>query len=155
MTHATAALLRRRYEALLSNDDPAVRALAAHQLARLDQADQAPAVDASAVMNPWAHVPLAELFTAQGNRLYRRGSGFETGHEPAHGSKSGRCVRIDPGRAIWFCSSCSTGGTALTYAAAVHGGDLRQAARWLVDTYGEPTSPARPRKPRRERLVEA
>lgn len=50
----------------------------------------------------WVHVPLADLFAATGNPLYpRNGDHLETGHEPVHGSKSGRCVFIDPGKGRW------------------------------------------------------
>ena len=45
----------------------------------------------------WVHVKLAELFREAGNRVYETGHDreLESGHQPFHGSRSRRCLRID------------------------------------------------------------
>src|SRR4051812_18088501 len=63
----------------------------------------------------WAYVPLADLFSEQGNRLHARWGGvIECGHEPAHSSKSGRCVLINRETGRWLCRSCGGQGDAAT-----------------------------------------
>ena len=52
----------------------------------------------------------AHVFAQHGNTLEVTGSGFETGHEPVHTSKSGRCVTIDSTKDCWYCRSCMMGG---------------------------------------------
>jgi hypothetical protein len=87
----------------------------------------------------WSHVPLAELFREQGNVLQReRGGEFKTGHEPAHGSKSGTCVSIDAARGVWWCSSCRRGGSAVTYVMDTEGANHREAVEILRKRFGDP-----------------
>src|SRR5438067_304495 len=63
----------------------------------------------------WTNIPLIELFAEQGNRIRERSDGrLESGHEPFHSSRSGRCVLIDKTAGIWFCRSCRHGGDAAT-----------------------------------------
>jgi hypothetical protein len=89
---------------------------------------------------PWAHVPIATLF-AEHNPLARRPDGtVRCGHEPFHGSRSGRCVIIWPSTGYWWCSSCRTGGDAVTYVMARDGCVYAAAVQWLGERYGFPKS---------------
>jgi len=85
----------------------------------------------------WGHVPITDLFVEAGNRLYPRTSGqVETGHEPVHTSKSGRCVLIDPAAGRWWCRSCRTGGDASGLLMSLHGRNYQQATVYLIEHYG-------------------
>jgi hypothetical protein len=87
----------------------------------------------------WVHVPLAELFAEQGNHLHAKWGGLlETGHEPVHGSKSSRCVLINPERGSWLCRSCGERGDAATLVMALAGIGHREAATHLTRRYGPP-----------------
>ena len=142
-----------RYTAALSSTDPLTRAVAARQLARLglSPARSGP----RSARSPWAHVPLADLFVEQGNRIHRRSDGLtECGHEPIHGSNSGRCVLLDLDRGRWWCRSCRQLGDAPAYLAAVHGCRYRDAAELLAGRFGR--AAGRPGSGRRRRrLLEA
>ena len=88
----------------------------------------------------WGHVPLIDLFEQAGNRVHVRSGGrAESGHEPMHGSKSGRCVTIDPDRGLWYCRSCRTGGDAVRLVMQIRGGVYSASVKWLIETYGPPT----------------
>jgi DNA primase len=83
-------------------------------------------------------VPLEELF-APYNPVYARGDGkVECGHEPFHGSKSGRCVLIDTAAGRWWCRSCCQSGDAAAFIMATKGWTYVQAAQWLEERYGPP-----------------
>lgn len=88
---------------------------------------------------PWGHVPILDLFEQAGNRVHvRPGGRAECGHEPIHGSTSGRCVTIDPDRGIWYCRSCRTGGDVVRLAMQTQGVSGAAAVKWLVARYGPP-----------------
>src|SRR5438045_2931931 len=92
-----------RYKDTLSTNDPVAREVARRQLERLTTRS---AGRSRAVARPsrWAHVGLGELFAAYGNQLRRRPDGkIQTGHEPLHSSRSGRCVVIDETFGRWWC----------------------------------------------------
>ncbi|MBI3977163.1 MAG: hypothetical protein HY331_03150 [Chloroflexi bacterium] len=147
-----------RYRAAAHDDDPAVRAVARRQLVRLIHVPTPAATDERPAYPPsrWVHVPLADLFAAQGNRLYMRGDRIETGHEPLHSSKSGRCVWIDPTAGRWWCRSCRRRGDAITYIQELHGSTYTGAAQWLTERYGPPAGESRrtPRRPPQPRWIE-
>ena len=126
-----------RYRRMLAEADPLIRELARRQLGRLG----ARRLRASVPVAPsrWAHVPLADLFAEQGNRLHRRGDGrAETGHEPIHASRSGRCVLIDPLLGRWWCRSCRRSGDAARLVMDLRGCSYRQAAARLAAEHGPP-----------------
>jgi DNA primase len=82
-----------------------------------------------------------ELFAEQGNHLHARWGGLlETGHEPTHGSKSGRCVLINPEIGRWLCRSCGERGDAATLVMALAGIGHREAAAQLTRRYGPPAN---------------
>src|SRR3712207_7913895 len=56
-------------------------------------------------------------------------STIETGHEPLHGSRSGRCVVISVDVGRWWCRSCRRSGDAATHLADVLGCSYAEAAR--------------------------
>jgi hypothetical protein len=149
--------LLQAYGRRLGSDDPVIREAARRQLARLGRS-QTPPTRAPGRRSHWAHVPLDVLFSAQGNRLRTRSDGkVETGHEPMHGSRSGRCVLLDPSTGRWWCRSCGRSGDAATYVMMVLGCTYSVAAAWLSGRYGPPTLPA-PRRSQvwlRRRVFEA
>ncbi|MGI8553474.1 MAG: CHC2 zinc finger domain-containing protein [Dehalococcoidia bacterium] len=129
--------LSAHYSTLADSPDPDRRCLAARQLARLERA-AAPTGEA-ARPSRWAHVPLAALFEQAGNTLYERQNGrIETGHEPTHGSKSGRCVLIDPAMGRWYCRGCRRGGDAVTFLMDINGWNYHRAVVTLQERYGVP-----------------
>jgi hypothetical protein len=96
----------------------------------------------------WWYVPLPALFEDADNPLYPRSDGsVETGHQPCHGSKSGRCVVIDPAKGIWWCRSCQQGGTAVTLLQQVRGWTRRQAICHLIQHYGPPPKTGEAKRP--------
>jgi hypothetical protein len=120
--------------------------VARRQRARLTRTS-APSPFAASVSR-WQHVPLGELFGQAGNRIHTRGDGRqETGHDPAHGSKSGRCVLLDPQTGRWWCRGCRRHGDAATLVMAWRGWTYRQAAQWLTDGYGAPPTQRAPLRP--------
>ncbi len=144
---------RERYRAALADPDPQARAVARHQLARLQRSASPPSRSAARPAARWAHVDLAALFAAAGNAVYRRGAdSAEAGHEPLHGSRSGRCVLIDLPAGRWWCRSCRRAGDAATFVMDWRGWGYRPAAAWLTARYGPPAGSAR-RRP--WRVVEA
>ncbi len=144
---------RHRYAADLSSTDPLTREVAARQLQRL-RVSSPRAANRSAV-SAWVHVPLADLFAEQGNQIHRHSdSSLESGHEPLHGSNSGRCVLLDLDRGRWWCRSCRQSGDAPIYVMAVRGRGHRAAAAWLAERYGPPAGQPARRQPRRRRWLE-
>jgi hypothetical protein len=150
---ATPADPRAAYRArAASTPDPLDRTVARRQLARLERAARLGRDAAASVLPPsrWRHVPLGELFEQAGNRLRQRSNGLlEYGHEPVHGSKSGRCVLVDPTTGRWYCRSCRRGGDAIDALRSLRGWTYRQAAAWLAERYGPPaeTAPKLQHKP--------
>jgi CHC2 zinc finger len=123
-----------RYQQLAQSSDRRLRLVAERQLARLQRRDPR---SPSALRSSWVHVPLVDLFAQAGNALSPKSNGHvETGHEPMHGSRSGRCVLIDPKRGIWWCRSCRRGGDAASFLMALRGWDYRRAAEHLRWQYG-------------------
>jgi hypothetical protein len=94
--------------------------------------------ETTAQPSSWRHVPLDELFGAH-NTLYPRGNGLlESGHEPLHTSKGGRCVLVDTTAGRWWCRSCRQHGDAATFVMAINGWPHSEATRWLAAQYGQP-----------------
>jgi hypothetical protein len=87
----------------------------------------------------WSHVPLVDIFRLAGNRVYPRSDGtFDCGHEPCHGSKSGRCVTVNVATGRWFCRSCRQGGDAVAAVRSLFGLDYGGAIKWLTERFGPP-----------------
>jgi hypothetical protein len=105
----------------------------------------------------WAHVPLGELFAEQGNHLHARGDWLlECGHEPTHGSKSGRCVLLNPATGRWLCRSCGERGDAITFVMALGGISYQEAAARLTQRFGHgPGDAHRSRRKSSPRWLEA
>jgi hypothetical protein len=80
---------------------------------------------------------LPRLFAEAGNVLKATTTGFTTGHEPAHDSKSGTCVTIDATKETWHCFSCTRGGDAVAAAMSLRGLSREDARAYLASTYGE------------------
>ena len=101
----------------------------------------------------WNHVPLADL-VGEHNDVYARGGGFvESGHEPVHSSKSGRCLLIDTPRGRWYCRSCGQSGDAVSWVMAVADVSYAEAASSLAERYGPPVSGPVRRRTRRSSPV--
>jgi len=95
--------------------------------------------------SPWKHVPIVRLFQAMGNKVRPRRDGtFDSGHEPVHGSKSGRCVWIVPALGRYYCRSCGEWGDAVTFVRRAWGVSYKTAARWLRERFGPPTEASGP-----------
>ena len=119
--------------------------VARRQAERLNKAVGRARADAAERPSAWAHVPLVKLFQADGNLISERGTGLvETGHQPHHGSKSGRCVLIDPTRGRWWCRGCRRSGDAAAYVMAKYGCTFREAAERIAAEYGVPKNGPRP-----------
>ena len=107
--------------------------------------------------HPWAHVPLAELFSAYNTVQRAAGGRLECGHEPVHTSSSGCCVTIDPVRGLWYCRSCHAGGGAVQALMSLEGlegrAGYREAARLLSARYGAPQHRSRRRARRRSTIA--
>ena len=143
-----------RYRTERASPNPTTQEVARRQLVRLMRGHR-PANDAAPQPSPWAHVPLTDLFAEQGNRVHHRNDGrLESGHEPVHASKSGRCVLIDPTAGRWWCRSCHTSGDAAGLVMSLHGWPYGQAAAWLALRYDRPARPS-PRRRRRVAWLEA
>lgn len=138
--------LRGDYAGASAGGDPVRREVARRQLARL--ATEGAGRPTGRAPSRWAHVPLADLFGQAGNTAGRRGDGTaECGHEPFHGSRSGRCVTIDEARGLWYCRSCRRGGDAARLVTDLHGCSYRRAAEWLEARYGAPAGTTVRRRP--------
>jgi hypothetical protein len=112
--------------------------------------------DARRTPQRWSHVSLAQMLEDAGNRLHDRGEGFwESGHEPVHSSRSGRCLWIDTNRSRWICRSCQESGDAVALVMSLRGLTHRQAIAWLTVTYGAPRTSGQGRRRRRSRVLRA
>jgi hypothetical protein len=108
------------------------------QLLARAQQQSSTAVGAERRPSRWSHVPLAELI-GEHNHVYERGGAhLETGHEPIHGSRSGRCVLVDTGTGRWYCRSCGRSGDAAGWVMVVQDLSYAQAAAYLAERYGPP-----------------
>ena len=135
--------LRARYHARVDDFtlDAGARAVARAQLERLDRPRRPTVTDGARQPSRWVHVPLAELFAEAGNTITARANGtLESGHEPVHSSRSGRCLVIWPASGRWYCRSCRATGDAVTLVMAMYGWRYPQAAAWLEDRYGPPAT---------------
>jgi hypothetical protein len=104
----------------------------------------------------WWYVRLPALFEDAGNRLYPKPNGtVETGHQPCHGSRSGRCVVVDPAKGVFWCRSCRTGGDAVTLLQQFHGWTRPQAVQHLTQQYGAAKPGKRQLVSRPQRVLEA
>ena len=128
-----------RYRALLANPDPAIRAMAAQQLARLkggrrgDQdgdPEEQPPPDLSTAVGGLLDV-VAVFATATGRPFRCRRGGVWVGPCPFHGSASGECLVLWASRAVWWCSSCRRAGDVVAFRAAFDGTDYQTARRAL------------------------
>jgi hypothetical protein len=139
----------------LAGADPVAREVAARQLARLRSSGRRGSPRSTP--SRWRHVPLAELFAEQANRVHHRSDGMlESGHEPVHASRSGRCVLIDPGLGRWWCRSCRKSGDAARLVMELRGCSYAPAAAWLAGRYGPPPGrPGRAKARRRRFALEA
>jgi hypothetical protein len=100
----------------------------------------------------WRYIPLHRLLTAEGNLLHKRPNGrLETGHEPLHGSKSGRCLLLNPATGRWHCRSCGRGGDAAAWVMDYRGYSYRHAAKWLLARFGPPPQTTRATEARHAR----
>jgi hypothetical protein len=148
--------------------DPIEAEVAKRQLAALERvlrhqaiSDNPHARDNTSPNTPskskWTHVSLTEVFRLAGNRLYPRANGtFDCGHEPCHGSKSGRCVTINVANGRWFCRSCRRGGDAVAAVQSLFGLDYRGAVKWLTERFGPPKTNYPPSKisyPKRPTII--
>ena len=96
--------------------------------------------------SPWKHVPLVKLFQKFGNRPRQRRDGtWDSGHEPVHPSRSGRCVWIRPAEGRYYCRSCRKSGDAVTFLMEARGLTYREAARILAERFGPPAGLRRER----------
>ena len=141
--------LRARYEQLTHHDDPLVREMATRQLAQLgdDLDDIVVTAAAKPAASRWAYIPLSDLFTAAGNRVFPRGKGqFETGHAPVYSSNSGRCALLTPNVGWWYCRQCRKGGNAVKAVMSLQGITYTQAVNWLTQRYGLPPNSRPPKR---------
>ena len=144
------ANLHTHYHRLLDSPDPLTRATARFQLERLSATRRTS--DPRGRPAPWGSA-LPELFQQLGNDVRDRGTGqVETGHQPWHTSRSGACVVIDIARGLWYCRSCRTGGTALSFVMAWRGCTAAAAREWLAEHYGRPAGEQQ-RRGRRSGIV--
>src|SRR4051812_17990531 len=110
-----------RYAMLMTGDDPCRHEVARRQLARLTRAPKPSALRPGTTRSRWAHVPLTEIFTEAGNMIHTRAERAETGHEPLHHSRSGRCVLLDLNTSRWWCRGCHQHGDAASFVMAWRG----------------------------------
>ena len=144
--------LAEKYRAELLAADPIRREVARRLLDRLSSADLRPRALSGTAAVRWSHVPIGDLFAEQGNHVDRRSNGMlESGHEPLHSSRGGRCVAIYVDEGRWWCRSCRRSGDAAAYVADVLGCSYVEAAARLAERYGAPTG----RRVWRRRALEA
>src|SRR5262245_49048362 len=84
---------------------------------------------------------LALIFEEAGNTLHANGTGFRSGHEPVHQSTSGRCVKIDVGKGLWYCFSCQRGGDIIAAVISLKGISYSAAIAFLKQRFGVDYTP--------------
>ena len=86
----------------------------------------------------WPHVPMVEVMRELGARLSETDPGkWIGGHFNKHDSRSGASLVVWSNEGVWYCSSCKRGGDIAVFVADHFAWDYRQAARWLIERYGE------------------
>src|SRR5205823_1460683 len=98
----------------------------------------------------WAHVSSADLLRQLGaSRVEERAGRVQSGHDWAHGSRSGTCLIIWPTQSRWWCSSCHRSGDTVALVREALGIGYDAAVTWLVARYGPPAegTPRRRRPP--------
>jgi hypothetical protein len=137
-------------------DDSVTAEVRRRQASRLAQRTNRAQPTASIKRSRWAHVPLVQLFQDSGNVIYKRASGaIETGHEPCHHSKGGRCVQIDAQKGVWWCRSCREGGDAVIFLRQTRGWFRHQAVQYLTQQYSAPSRSGKAPEPRPRKVLEA
>lgn len=96
---------------------------------------------------------LPRLFAEAGNALKPTAHGFTTGHEPAHASSSGTCVRIDANKNVWFCHNCQQGGDVIAAVMSLRCLSREDASAYLRDTAGEEVSDKKSKSSQATELV--
>ena len=117
------------YLAQLASEDPAARAVAQHQLARLRRR-RATAVQDGATTTATTGV-LARLVEQAVGTLDKRSSGALEGACPWHSSRSGRCLVVLADGRRWWCRSCRRGGDVVAWVALTRGVSFAEARRRL------------------------
>jgi hypothetical protein len=131
-------VLQFHYRAQLHNADPLTREVGRRQLAALAKA-QAQKTDRIAPrIARWVHVPIADLLRKTGNTVLPAGARLQSGHQPVHSSRSGRCLSADPDIGWWWCTGCGTGGDAITLVMSLRGCSYPAAVAWVIERYGRP-----------------
>lgn len=133
--------LRQRFEHTVHSDNTDERAVATAMLRRLDRAArrggdrERDTRDAG----PWRHVPLVELLGVLGaSNIEEGGERVQSGHDWAHGSKSGACLVAWPSEGRWWCSSCKRSGDVVGLVRDARGLPYGAAVEWLTARYGPP-----------------
>ena len=96
---------------------------------------------------------IARLFTAAGNVLKVAGAGWTCGHEPAHTSSSGTCVRIDTDKEQWYCFSCQHGGGPVEALMSLQGLSRTEAQAALTGQLGPGSSDDPDKRTIADRLI--
>ena len=148
------ARLRARYQEAIRTGAPAARRVAAELLRQIAQA-AAPASSAASgtsdCLSVWGHVDGADLLNRLGaSDVDCRADRLQSGHDWAHGSRTGGCLVFWPGEGRWWCASCRRGGDTVVLVRDAIGLDYATATDWLVEQYGPPPGGLR-RRPARQR----
>jgi hypothetical protein len=116
--------LQAHLRGLASSQDPIQAGAARELLAELRRQPRTPHTAQDRAPAPW-HTVIEQVI----------GRG-KTGHAHAHSSKSGTCVSVNAERGVWYCSSCRSGGTTVTW--IMEREELRAGEAWqyLVDQFG-------------------
>jgi len=148
------AELRARYADGLRSDDQTERAVSAEMLRRLGLAARRRlgAQDSERGVSAWGHIPFADLLAALGaTGVVARDDRVQSGHDWAHGSRSGACLIAWARTGRWWCSSCRRGGDAVGLVRDALGLGHTAARAWLVARYGAPAGSDLPGRRARRR----
>jgi hypothetical protein len=134
--------LLQRYRAALRSEDRDDRAVAKELLRRLARASNRRTGGMGQDERPtarWAHVDSVELLSQLGaSNIEQRGGRIQSGHDWAHGSRSGACLVLWPTEGRWWCSSCRRGGDLLALVRDALGLGHDAAWTWLAARYRPP-----------------
>jgi hypothetical protein len=122
--------LAARYRSALGSRDPLERAIARHQLERLDRATGEDRSDEREDSGLPRSV-LRDLVERTVGPLHERPNGDLQGPCPLHASSSGRCLVLFAGGNRWWCRSCRRGGDAVSWLMLVDGITRAEARRRL------------------------